>query len=302
MSKRPGLIRRLEAAILLPLAALLRRCSPKTRVRVGHAMGSLAHLMDAKHRRLARANITASFGVSEEEAAGIARSAFRHFGRLVTEVLASKSYGKESAGRLFDVEGFEHFEQAHKRGKGVILFSAHIGNWELIPIRLGLAGFPVDLIARPLDNPWLEQAFRRWRESTGNTVLSKRGALRQAVRSLRQGRVLAILIDQNVIAKPRVFVPFFGRLAATTPTLGTLAIRMEAPIIPVVSIPQPDGSYRVIFGPEIERPTEGDMEERVRELTCRATRVIEGWIRAEPGTWLWLHNRWKSRPEPGEET
>ncbi len=300
-SQRPSAIRWLEAAFLLPLGTLLRVLSPRGRVAIGHAIGTLGHAIAFRHRHLARENVQRALGCDIDEAAAIARASFRHFGRLLVEVLSSTSYAQPGAERLFEVEGFEHLEQAYAQERGVLVFSAHIGNWELIALRQALAGYPMDLIARPLDNPWLEKAFNRWRESTGNRVLGKHGALRQALRTLREKRGLAILIDQNVHTPPRLFVPFFGRPAATTPTLASLAIHRRAPIIPVVSIPRPDGGYRIVYGAPIALPADGDDETRIRELTVRATQQIERWIRAQPETWLWLHNRWKSQPPPDEE-
>lgn len=301
MSRRPSFVRRLEAGILLLLSSLLRPFPARLRVAVGRAMGRLGHALDRHHRRLARRNVALSLELSEEQAAPIARAAFEHFGRVLVECLTMPAYLRPRARALFEAEGLEHLARAHALGKGVIVFSAHMGNWELVAQQQALAGFPMDFIARPLDNPWLERAFNRWRELPGNRVLGKHGALRRAVRSLKQGRCLAILIDQNVRVPPRLYLPFFGRNATTTPTLGHLALRLGSPVIPVVSIPRPEGGYRIVYHPPLEPPSQGTERERVRAMTARATTIIEGWIRENPGTWLWLHNRWKSRPEPGEE-
>ncbi|MDQ7006174.1 MAG: lysophospholipid acyltransferase family protein [Acidobacteriota bacterium] len=303
MSDRPSLLRRLEAAILLPLAALLRTLPPRGRVAVGHALGSLVHALDSHHRKLARDNLRAALGVDPPQAARLAHQAFRHFGRVAVECLALPAYLRPDAESLFEVEGLEHLAAAHARGKGVIVFSAHMGNWELVAQRQALAGFPMDFIARPLDNPWLEAAINRWRELPGNRVLGKHGALRRAMQSLRAGRALAILIDQNVRVPPRFYFPFFGRNATTTQTLGHFALRLGAPVVPVVSIPRPDGGYRIVYHPPLDLPAaeSGDLRQRARALTEAASRMIEGWIRDNPGTWLWLHDRWKSRPRPGEE-
>lgn len=179
------------------------------------------------------------------------------------------------------------------------MFSAHFGNWELAALRQALAGVPLDLVARPLDNPWLDDAFNRWREAAGNRVLAKHGALRSVVRSLREGRPVAILVDQDIRGTPQVFVPFFGKPAATTSTMGELAVRTGAAVVPVVSFPRPDGGYRIVYQPEIEIPSAGTHEERAYAVTERATAIVEGWVREDPASWLWLHKRWKTRP-PGE--
>ena len=201
---------------------------------------------------------------------------------------------------LFEIEGFKHLREAHALGRGVIVFSAHYGNWELVAQQQALAGIPMDFIARPLDNPWLDDAFTRWRELSGNRVLGKHGALRGALKSLRAGRSLAILIDQNVRTPPRLFFEFFGRLASVTPTLGSFAARLDAPVVPVISYPKEDGGYRIVYFPPLERDSTLDPDAETRRLSARATAIIEAWIRETPEHWLWLHDRWKSQPKRGE--
>ncbi len=292
--------RRLEAGALLPLAAGLRRLPPPARVAVGERLGLLGHAIDRRHRELARENVRRGLGVDEARAAEIVRGVFRHFGRVAAEVLSLPAYARPGAERLFEIEGFEHLETAWARGRGVLVFSAHYGNWELVAFRQGLAGFPMDFIARPLDNPWLERAFARWREVSGNRVLGKHGALRKALRTLRSGRGLAILVDQNQRVEPRVFVEFLGRPAATSPVLGELAVRLDVPVVPVTGRPLPGGRYRVVYEPPLVPPP-GDPREASRALTVMATRRIEAWIREAPELWLWLHDRWKTGPREGEE-
>ncbi|RMF76340.1 MAG: hypothetical protein D6738_01640 [Acidobacteria bacterium] len=292
--------RRLEALVLLGLAGVLRRAEPRRRARIGRRIGGLAWRLAGSRRRLAEDNVAAALGLPADEAAAVAREAFRHSGRILAECLAMPAYARPHERRLFDVRGLGHLAAAHAEGRGVIVFSAHYGNWELVAQQQALAGYPLDLIARPLDNPYLERRFRRWREQCGNRVLGKHGVLRRAVATLRAGRALAILIDQNATARPRLFVPFLGRPAATTPTLGRLAVRLGAPVVPVVSRPRDDGGYRIDYHPPLGAPSGLDDEARARWLTLEATRMIERWIREEPGCWMWMHDRWKSRPEPDE--
>jgi len=292
--------RRAEAVVLLGLAGVLRASPPRRRARIGRAVGNLGWRLAGARRRLATDNVRRALDLPGNEAEAIAREAFRHSGRILAECLAMPAYARTRDRRLFEVRGLEHLKAAHDAGRGVIVFSAHYGNWELVAQQQALAGLPLDLIARPLDNPMLERRFRVWRERCGNRVLGKRGVLRRAVSTLREGRSLAILVDQNATARPRLFVPFFGRPAATTPTLGRLAVRLRVPVVPVVSRPRDDGGYRIDYHPPLAPPGSLADEARARWLTVAATRMIEDWIRAEPRCWMWMHDRWKSRPEPGE--
>lgn len=298
MGRSRGPLRRLEATLLLGVAPLVRRLPPRVAMRLGRALGRLVHRVDAHHRKLARRNVQSALHVSPAEASRIVREVFAHFGRVTIEVLALPRSLREP--ERFRIEGWEHLERAHALGRGVLIYSAHMGNWELFAQQQALRGFPIDFIARPLDNPWLDEAFTRWRELPGNRVLAKHGALRLALKTLKSKRSLAILIDQNQRVPPRLFVPFFGTLAATTPTLGMLAVRTGAPVVPAVSIPHEDGGYTFRYEAPLLVPAEGTDEARADAVTLAATQLLERWIRAQPHTWLWLHDRWKGRPGAGE--
>ncbi len=298
MGQSRGPVRRLEAMLLLGVAPLVRALPPRVAVRCGRALGRLVHALDAHHRGLAQRNVQAALGVTPSEARQIVRDVFAHFGRVTLEVLSLPRSLHEP--ERFRIEGWEHLEQAHALGRGVLIYSAHMGNWELFAQQQALRGLPIDFIARPLDNPWLDRAFARWRELPGNRVLGKHGALRLALKTLKSKRSLAILIDQNQRVPPRLFVPFFGRLAATTPTLGMLAVRTGAPVVPAIAIPHDDGGYTFRYEAPLAVPPEGSDEARAEAVTLAATKVLETWIRAQPHTWLWLHDRWKGEPRPGE--
>jgi len=285
--------------LVRPFIGFSRALSPPARVRWGARIGRLAARLDAGHTGVAARQAQEALGLSPADADRLARDVFAHFGRVFLEVLALPTYLEPRRGELFSVEGMEHVTRALDRRKGAFMFSAHFGNWELAALRQALAGVPLDLVARPLDNPWLDDAFNRWREAAGNRVLAKHGALRSVVRSLREGRPVAILVDQDIRGTPQVFVPFFGKPAATTSTMGELAVRTGAAVVPVVSFPRPDGGYRIVYQPEIEIPSAGTHEERAYAVTERATAIVEGWVREDPASWLWLHKRWKTRP-PGE--
>lgn len=291
---------KLQAGAILALSSRLQRVSVGRRVAVGRLLGTLAHALGSGRRALARRNLREALGVDESSARRIALGAFRHFGRVFAECLAMPAYQGDSLDQIVHVEGAEHLLAAHARGSGVIVCSGHIGNWELAGLRQIRLGVPIDYISRPLTNRWLYEQLLSWREAGGVHTHDKHGAVRSAVKVLREGRSLAFVIDQNMIAPPRIFVPFFGRLASTSTTLGHLALRLGAAVVPAYTIPAPDGTYTLRYLPELTPPPDGPLEQRIRELTLRATQLLEQWIRERPDSWLWLHNRWKSQPGPGE--
>jgi KDO2-lipid IV(A) lauroyltransferase len=299
---------RLQAALVRGLARLLRLFPVGAVASLGAAAGDLYGLLARRRRRIAIENLTAAMGpdVPPERIHALARASFRHFGRAAFEMITMDRYSEADArdaasaepgggGRL-RFEGLAHVQEVYARGRGVLFFTGHYGNWEVSALLHGYLGLPLAVIARPLDNPLLETFLRTLREASGNRVISKRSAVRQTLRAISEGMGVAIVIDQNVRSGARVFVDFFGRLASTTPTLALLALKTGAPLIPVFSIPGPDGSYRIVFGRELTVTTTGDRDADVLALTQTCTRIIEEQVRARPDCWLWMHERWKTRP------
>jgi KDO2-lipid IV(A) lauroyltransferase len=296
----PDWVRRIEAAALLSLSAPLQRVSVKRRLAVGRLLGDFAHAAGRGRRALSIRNMRWALGVDERRARRLTRGVFRHFGRVLVECLAYPAYIGERLEEFFQIEGIEHLLGALDRGRGVIVCSAHIGNWELAGARQNRAGVPTDYIARPLANRWLYEHLEKGRAAGGSRSHDKHGAVRSAMKVLREGRALAFMIDQNMTGIPRVFVPFFGRLASTSPALGHLSLRIGAAIVPAYTVPHANGTYTFRYLPELTVSPEGDLDERVWRLTADMTRLVEDWVRERPDTWLWLHNRWKTQPGPGE--
>ena len=223
------------------------------------------------------------------------RACWRHFGRITFDVLAFPKLDQDALSSILKIEGLENAHEALARGKGALVFSAHFGHWEAGACAMGLLGVPFAVIARPLDNPALDRRLTKLRSATGNTVIPKRRAVRETMRALGRGAGVAILIDQDAGANG-VFVPYFGRLASTTPTLALLALKTEAPIVPVQAKVERDGSITVRIEPIVEvRPT-GEREADVVRVTGACTAIVERWARSAPEQWLWMHRRWKSRP------
>jgi len=148
-----------------------------------------------------------------------------------------------------------------------------------------------------MDNPYLESFTAKRRECTGNRVVHKRQAVREIVKGLKQGLGIAFIIDQNFGEPNRIFVPFFTRLAATTPTLGKIAVRMNVPVIPVFAYPEGKNGYRVVYGPPVTVPQDGGPQEDSVKVTAEATRRLEAAVREIPHAWFWMHRRWRSQPD-----
>ncbi len=288
---------RLEHGLVRAVAAVVRRMPQRATLAAGDALGFAFYLLDRPHRRLTRGNLEAAFPRrTRPEIERTVRGVFRHFGRLLMELLRVSGLDHERLRALCVLDGSERAREAHARGRGVIFVTGHFGFWELHALAHGLALGPISVVARALDNPLLHDLLERVRTSTGNQVIYRRGGLRRILRALQQNTGVAMLIDQHIQAPDAVLVDFFGRPASTTSAVAVLAHRTGAAVIPVFALPQPDGRYRMVYEHAVEPPVD-ESPEAIRDFTQRCTDVLEMYVRKYPEYWLWMHRRWRT-PDP----
>jgi len=286
-----------EVAAVETALGLARVLPRRALLAVGGAVGMLAGRIDRRHAAIARDNLAAAFGAElpAKERERVLRACWRHFGQITFDALAFPRLDQKALGSIVKVVGLDHAREALALERGALVFSAHYGHWEAGAYAMGLLGIPFAVIARPLDNPVLDRRLIELRKGSGNAVIPKRRAVRETMRALANGAGVAILIDQDAGADG-VFVPFFGRLASTTPTLALLALRTEAPIVPVFARVEADGTITVHIEPVVPVQPTGDRDADVLRLTADCTRIVERWTRSTPEQWLWMHRRWKTRP------
>ena len=288
---------RLEAAAAALVSGLLAWLPRRPALALGSGLGRLWAALDPRHVAIAADNLQRAF--PEWEAARTRRTArevYRHFARILIDLLWLQRRDRETILSLVSVEGREHLEAAMAEGRGGMLVTAHFGNWELHGLAHAWLFAPIAVVARPLDNPSLDRRLCALRARPGNQVIPKRRALASMLRTLRQGGGVAVLIDQNVQEKDGIFVEFFGRPAATTTVAAALAIKTGSALLPSRAIMQPDGRYRLVYEPALRWLPSGDRNRDIAELTQRLTSVIEAWVREAPEQWLWIHRRWKTQP------
>jgi KDO2-lipid IV(A) lauroyltransferase len=290
----------LEAALASAAGVVVRRLPRRLVLALGRALGRLWAALDARHVKIASDNLRQAFPDWDEvRVRATARGVYEHFAAVLLEILWMEGRPTQELLGLTEVEGLEHMKAALARVRGVVSPLAHLGNWEL----QGIATAPLigssAVIARPLDNPALDRRLVAFRTSTGNVVIYKQKALARILTTLREGRVVAVMLDQNVQASDGIFVRFFGRPACTTTVAAALAIKTGCAIVPAHCVRRADGRYRMVYGPEVEwTGSSGRRDEDIAALTQRLTSVIEGWVRETPEQWLWLHRRWKTTPSP----
>ena len=286
---------RLEYGLVLAVSGAIRML-PMPAVRgCGALLGRFAYRIDRVHRRIALDNLAHAFPTrSDAERRMLAREMFTHFGRLLLELIKFGSISHDEMLRRIEVEGEERVRQAHQHGRGVLFFTGHFGYWEIHAIAHALVLPNIAVLARPLDNPYLDAWLEQIRTRTGNSVIYRQGAIRKVLRELLGNRGVAILIDQHLHTPDAVYVDFFRRPAATTSALAALALRTGAPVIPVFALPLPNGRYRLIYEHPVD-PPRADAPDAVKDFTQRCTDVLEMYVRRHPELWLWMHRRWRQQ-------
>ncbi|HEX9689016.1 MAG TPA: lysophospholipid acyltransferase family protein [Thermoanaerobaculia bacterium] len=299
--RRSGLRHHAELALFRLGAGALAILPAAAARRAGRTAAKLAFGLIPSRRRILFENLAAAFpGMPAEEIASIADSSIAGFASALVDFLDTARLSREELLSRVSVVGAGHLAAARARGKGVFLLSAHLGSWEIGALVAGLLGEAIAPVVRPLDNPLLEEELARRRRRFGNRPIAKKEAAKELLHAIARNETVAILVDQNVLPREAVFVPFFGRLAATTPSLARIQLKTGAAVIPVFTWPEGEGRYRLEFeapilaeefgGPEVDR------DERVRRATARYMEVTEAAIRRDPAAWLWIHDRWKTKP------
>lgn len=260
------------------------------------------YLAHARLRRVGMRNLALAFpGKSRGERRRILRGTFTSLGRQLAEVCLFPRYTRDNVSQVVVYDGFENYERALARGKGVLFLTAHLGGWELSAFAHSLLGHPLRIVMRPLDNPYLDRLMREYRTMHGNSTVDKDDFVRGLLSAMRAGETVGILMDTNMTPPQGVFVDFFGIPACTASGLARIALRTDAAVVPGFTIW--DGvlrKYRLRFDPTVELIRTGNDEADVVSNTARFTKIIEDYVRRYPEQWLWVHRRWKTRPE-GEQ-
>ncbi len=285
-------------AVLVRFVGMLPR--PLARA-FGTTIGRLVYLLHPRLRRVGMRNLEMAFPAkSVAERRKILRGVYISLGRLLAEFCVFPSYTLANASKVAVYQGFENFEAAEKRGKGVLFLTGHFGGWEIGSFFHSLQGHPMRIVVRPLDNPYVDDLVTRYRTLHGNSVIGKQGFARGLLAAMECNETVGILMDTNMTPPQGVFVDFFGIPACTAVGIARVALHTNAAVVPAFTIWDPVlRKYRVEFGPALELVRTGDGEADAVANTALFNRIFEDYVRKYPDQWLWVHRRWKTRP-PGE--
>jgi KDO2-lipid IV(A) lauroyltransferase len=265
------------------------------------AIAVLAYRLLGRLRRAGLRNLQLAFPqMRDAERIHLLRLEYRNLGWLLAEFCQMSTYTAACASRFIRYEGLQHYLAARERGKGVLVLTGHLGAWELSSFYHSLAGYPMGMVIRRLDNPLVDRMVNRIRCAHGNRVLHKDDFARGLLAAMRAGETVGILMDTNMTPPQGIFVPFFGVEACTASGLARVALKTDAAVVPGFLLwEESERQYVLRFYPELALASTGDAEADTADNTARFTAVLEDVIRQYPSQWLWMHRRWKTRP-PGE--
>jgi KDO2-lipid IV(A) lauroyltransferase len=267
----------------------------------GSSLGRCSYYFSSRLRRTGLRNLELAFPeLDQKERGRLLRGCFENLGRLLGVFSQFATNDPSRLQSMIRCEGLEHLDAARASGRGIILFTGHIGAWELSSFGLSLYGYPLSFLVRRIDNPKIERLVDTRRERLGNRTIDKRSAAREMLQIMQSGGTLGILVDLNTLDREAIFVDFFGVPASTTFMLAKLALRTDAAVLPVFAPWDPQSRrFRLKIGEPLSVERSGNDEDDVRRLTQLFTGVVEQYVRRYPDQWLWIHRRWKTRP-PGE--
>ena len=264
---------------------------------LGNFYAKLLDLALPRLRRVALRNLELAYpDKTLAERKAIVDEVFRSIGRLLYSFARFPQINARNISDWIRYEGLEHFTAAKKAGRGILFATAHLGNWELSAFAHGLMTEPMHVVIRPLDNPRIDRLVEQRRQLSGNHLIEKWDGARAILRALQQNEAVGILIDQNTSSQEGAFVDFFGTPACANTAFAKIASRTGAAVIPGFALwSDQEQCYLLRFFPPVEMT--GDPAEDTQRLHT----LLEAVIREHPGQWLWIHRRWKTRPE-GEKS
>jgi len=266
---------------------------------IAEALGSAAWFLARREREKTLRNVYRGLGgeLSREELRAIARGMFIHYAKVAYEVTRFRRMTPEWIRSHLEFEGLELVTEAVKAGRGVIVATGHIGNWELMGAAVSALGVPTNVIARRINHPRINDLVVRLRETSGvRTILREaRDSAKLMLRALRRGELLALLIDQDVRVEG-AYVDFFG-MPAHTPTGAAALAKRTGSLFVAASIQRIAPGRHLVRAVPIEIADDEDPERAIIEATAEATAQFERWIRERPQQWCWNHDRWRRTRE-----
>jgi len=291
--------RKLEYAAAWPFIKLLGLMPRPLARAFAVGLAQIVYLLHFRLRQVGMRNLEMVFPEkSVAERRRILRGVFTSLGRQLAELCQFPKYTPENIDEVVVYDGLENYERAYAQKKGVLFLTAHFGGWELSAFAHSLRGHWLHIVMRPMDNEYLDRLLQQYRTMHGNKTVAKDDFVRGLLAAMRAGETVGILMDTNMTPPQGIFVDFFGIPACTASGLARIALRTNAAVVPGFTIWDSElQKYRLRFDLALELIRTGDLEADIAANTQMFTKVIEEYVRRYPDQWLWVHRRWKTRPE-----
>jgi Kdo2-lipid IVA lauroyltransferase/acyltransferase len=291
--------RKLEYAAAWPFIKILGLMPRPLSRAFAIGLARVFYLLHFRLRQVGMRNLEMVFPEKKvAERRRILRGVFTSLGRQLAELCRFPKYTPENVDEVVMYEGLENYETAYAQKKGVLFLTAHFGGWELSAFAHSLHGHWLHVVMRPMDNEYLDSLLQHYRTMHGNKTVAKDDFVRGLLAAMKAGETVGILTDTNMTPPQGIFVDFFGIPACTASGLARIALRTDAAVVPGFTIWDPAlRKYRLRFDPALKLIRTGDLEADIAANTQMFTKVIENYVRRYPDQWLWVHRRWKTRPE-----
>lgn len=279
------------------ITGLMARIPLSAALAFGAFLGWIFGSVIRHHRRDAFDALRRAYPEKQErELRLIVNRMYRNLGMNLAEILRLSGGSLEEFSKRITIRNAEIGEQVFQRGNGAFILTAHLGNWDLLGMFTVKLGYKLTIISKDLKNKTVNAMWMQLREKFGVGIIPSHNAARPALKALKRNELLGFILDQNRPRDQGIFVDFFGRPACTSPGLAILAAQARAPVVPVFIHRTPDGNHVVQVLPLLEPPPDREPE-TIRKATQEYTKIIEDQIRQYPDQWIWLHRRWKTRPQ-----
>jgi KDO2-lipid IV(A) lauroyltransferase len=264
---------------------------------MGRQLGNMGYYLDWEHRKVSLQNLRRAFGreKSEEERRAITKRVFQNLGMMAIEFFRIPKMSVETYKKKVSMEGVDETLKLLDKKKGGLLLVGHFGNWELMGFMSKVIGNPILVIAKPIKQRRIDQWITMIRKVAGLEMILPENATRKVIQALSENRVIGILIDQRAKRSRGVWADFFGKKAPTTPGLAVLALKTEAPVVPVFMVRDGFQKHRLIIKEPLELIRTGDFEKDVAANTQLFNQTLESMVRQYPDQWFWIHRRWERK-------
>jgi len=257
----------------------------------------IVYFLDKKHRKIVSVNINLSFGnkIKDNEKYQISKMCYKNLIYNLADFIRNQGASNEEILSKVTFENSSILEKSLEENKKIIIMTGHYGNWELLPLAIAAKFTPLTVVGRDLDSKVIHKILKRNREQFNINLLSKKGAMRGMIKSLKNNRPVGLLVDQNTKDTEGLLVDFFGKKVRHTPSVAILAKKFNAVIIPTFIFSNNDNTYNIKFFDPIIMNNTKDTEDDIFKCVQEQAKITEQVIREKPNEWFWLHKRWKNQ-------